>query len=79
MRNTRDLPEWKPGAEAPEREPPGEFGVYTADWVGRDLYEEWRAAGLPLFCFVQGMESETCLVAQKDGAVYDMGGTQFPG
>lgn len=70
---------WRKGAAGPAEDPPSEFPFTLESDVSRDTYEEWRKADLPVFCFVQGMESMRCLVASKDGAVIELGIQSFPG
>lgn len=68
------LPEWKADAETPG----GEFPFYPEAGFDRAAYEELRAANAPLFCFVQGMESQACYVL-RDGALDKIGLQTFPG
>ena len=70
---------WKKGTAGPAEEPPSEFPFTVDSDVSRDTYEEWRKADLPVFCFVQGMESMRCLVVGKDNAVSELGIQSFPG
>jgi hypothetical protein len=67
------LPAWAKGAEQPAA---GEFPFYPD--VDRDGYEQIRAAKAPLFCFVQGMESQACY-ALRDGQFDRVGVQTFPG
>ena len=72
-------PEWKQGAEGPAENPPAEFPFTASSDLDQNTYEEWRKADLPVFCFVQGIESERCLVLTKDGTVSEVGIQSFPG
>lgn len=75
----KDLPVWKYGKERPEREGDGEFGFYAGDEVTQDFYESVRKENQPLFCFVQGIESTSCIAAAGPASIYDLGGFTFPG
>lgn len=72
-------PQWKDGAEGPAEVPPAEFPFTASSDLTRDTYESWRKQNLPVFCFVQGIESERCLVLGKDGSVSEVGIQVFPG
>jgi hypothetical protein len=72
---TNTLPDWPAGAAQPMQ---GEFPFHPSEGVTRDAYLAARAAHAPMWCFVQGMESQTCL-ALRDGGVIDLGAQQFPG
>lgn len=67
------LPAWPEGAEAPNA---GEFPFHPD--VDRDFYEQLRAETAPMFCYVQGMESQACY-ALREGALERVGVQQFPG
>lgn len=69
------LPDWPQGADAPQN---GEFPFYPEQELNRDAYIALRAANVPVFCYVQGMESEAC-VALQDGAMTKIGVQTFPG
>lgn len=73
--STGDLPVWIAGAEHPMS---GEFPFYTEEGVDRARYETLRGRDAPMFCYVQGMESEACL-ALENGAVVKIGVQSFPG
>lgn len=75
MVTTSALPDWPQGAEAPSN---GEFPFYPDDGIDRTAYLALRAQNLPLFCYVQGMESLRC-VAYGEGAVSSVGLQLFPG
>jgi hypothetical protein len=69
------LPDWPEGANAPQN---GEFPFYPDSAFNRDAYLALRAANVPVFCYVQGMESEAC-VALQNGAITKIGVQSFPG
>jgi hypothetical protein len=75
MSSSGALPDWPANAEAPES---GEFPFYPEQAMTRDAYLAIRAADAPLFCFVQGMESQACLALQN-GALTKVGVQLFPG
>lgn len=74
-RTSSALPDWPEGAEQPIQ---GEFPFYPSEGVTRDAYLAARGADAPMWCFVQGMESQACLVL-RDGAITDLGAQSFPG
>lgn len=75
LKTAGDLPPWPPGAQQPAS---GEFPFYPEEGVDRDYYEKARAARAPLFCYVQGMESMSC-VAIIEGGMVKLGVQSFPG
>lgn len=75
MQTSSALPEWPANADSPQN---GEFPFYPAEGVTRDLYNQVRDANVPLYCYVQGMESSNCL-ALRDGALESVGVQSFPG
>jgi len=75
FRSAADLPPWVPGAEHPVN---GEFPFYPEPGVDRDYYEKARALRAPVFCYVQGMESMSC-VALIEGGMVKLGVQSFPG
>jgi hypothetical protein len=74
---TNMLPDWKAGAAEPT--PEGEFGYVAGENLSREFYLEQRDKNRPLFCFVQGIESEGCIIAIDGASVQEFGGTRFPG
>jgi len=71
------LPHWPEGAEGPQA---GEFPFYPDRGVTRDIYEGVRAGDWPMVCFVQGMESQLCLVSNPEtGYLESVGVQSFPG
>jgi hypothetical protein len=77
--NTGALPDWPQGASEPKRPEGEEFGFFIASDVSRESYLEWRRKKLPIFCFVQGMESESCIIVGDSGDIFEIGGMTFPG
>ncbi|MFO1187546.1 MAG: hypothetical protein U1E87_08930 [Alphaproteobacteria bacterium] len=73
---TADLAEWKQGADQPIL---GELYFYPEPGVDRAYYEAQRAARLPVFSYVQGMESMAVIVLQTDGRMEKLGAQSFPG
>jgi hypothetical protein len=76
LSNAGALPEWPKGAAEPTRE---EFGFFIDATIDRESYLAWRTQKRPVFCFVQGIESEACILADDSGQILDIGGTSFPG
>jgi hypothetical protein len=73
--STGDLPEWTANAAIPgESESP--FRPYGG--MDRAAYAALRAADAPMFCFVQGMESQACFWLDA-GALRRIGEKQIPG
>ena len=71
--------EWKAGTDGPTESPPAEFPFTVSSDVSQETYEGWRKQNVPVFCFVQGMESMRCVVLTKDGSVTEVGMQSFPG
>ena len=76
MQTSSALPDWPANATGPQS---GEFPFYPEEGYDREGYMSLRAADLPLFCYVQGMESQACLAASGDGSVTKIGVQTFPG
>jgi len=75
MGSTSTLPEWVPNADAPSG---GEFPFYPDEGYTRESYAALRAANDPMFCYVQGMESLSCII-YGDGGIERIGVQAFPG
>jgi hypothetical protein len=75
MQTSAALPDWPANAAGPQS---GEFPFYPEEGYDRESYMTLRANDLPLFCYVQGMESQACLAA-ADGEVTKIGVQSFPG
>ncbi|WP_417692807.1 hypothetical protein [Roseibium sp.] len=72
-----DLPAWPEGLSAPDS---GEFPFYVEDGVSQALYSEIRAENRPMVCYVQGMESQRCLLRHPTTKEFQVIGVQsFPG
>lgn len=76
FKTSADLPPWGPADEAPKS---GEFPFYPEAGVDRETYEQVRAQKLPVFCYVQGMESLACLTVTREGQMEKVGVQLFPG
>jgi hypothetical protein len=76
MVSTSALPDWPANATAPQN---GEFPFYPEEGYDRDSYMALRGNNLPLFCYVQGMESMACIAFSGDGEVSKIGVQTFPG
>lgn len=74
LQTSSALPEWPASTEFPTN---GEFPFYPEGFT-REAYNALRAAHLPLYCYVQGMESMACIV-YGDGGVDKVGVQTFPG
>ncbi|MEJ0060017.1 MAG: hypothetical protein WDM79_10765 [Terricaulis sp.] len=72
---TADLPAWPVGADAPTHD---EFPFYPEEGAQQDTYEGLRARAVPVICYVQGMESSSCL-ALENGQFNRIGLQSFPG
>ncbi len=75
MASTGALPEWAPNADAPSD---GEFPFYPEEGYTRESFAALRAANYPMFCYVQGMESLSC-ITYGDGGIERIGAQTFPG
>lgn len=73
------LPAWQKGQDNPLQVPGEEFGYFAGQDMSAEFYEELRQKKLPVFCFVQGLESESCIVADPKGGITEFGGRTFPG
>jgi hypothetical protein len=69
------FPEWPQGASGPQN---GEFPFYPDDAFDRANYEALRRTNTPVYCYVQGMESQACL-ALMNGELVKVGVQSFPG
>ncbi|MBL8782734.1 MAG: hypothetical protein JNL06_17485 [Alphaproteobacteria bacterium] len=76
FKTSADFPPWAAGDETPKS---GEFPFYPETGVDRETYEQIRAQKLPVFCYVQGMESLACLTVTTDGQMEKIGVQLFPG
>lgn len=74
MSTTSNLPEWAANADNPG----GEFPFYVGEGYTRESYAAMRAVNDPMFCYVQGMESLSCII-YGDGGIEHIGVQAFPG
>lgn len=72
---TAALPDWPTGAQGPVS---GEFPFYVAEGMARADYLALRQRDAPVYCYVQGMESQACLALDQGGLV-TIGVQTFPG
>lgn len=75
MQTSSALPEWPANADSPQN---GEFPFYPVEGMTREAYNQIRDANVPLYCYVQGMESLNCL-AMSNGELESVGVQSFPG
>jgi hypothetical protein len=76
MISSSALPDWPANAAAPQN---GEFPFYPEEGYDRESYMALRTNNVPLFCYVQGMESMACIAFSGDGDVSKIGVQSFPG
>ena len=57
----------------------GEFPFTPTESIDAASLAQYRKARLPLFCFIQGMESGNCLAKNKYGNLIELGVQRFPG
>jgi hypothetical protein len=78
FKTTADLPEWKDGTDIPMT---GEFPFYVEEGLDRENYARIRKLAAPIFCYVSGMESMSCLYKDSDsgGLIFKVGAQSFPG
>lgn len=77
VETTGALPEWKADAEMPGNP---EFPFMPTEGMNRADYAKLRAARLPLYCYVQGGESQNCLAFNETaGTLTSIGLQRFPG
>jgi hypothetical protein len=74
---TADLPEWKADAASPAAGD-GEFPFLPEGDMDRATYDRWRGKAAPMFCYIQGMESERCWAFADDDLIL-LGVRTFPG
>lgn len=78
--STADLPPWTdPAADGPTSPNP-EFPFFADAWIDGETWEAIRAEGLPLYCYIQGVESIRCVALDPDSLRIEPLGVQtFPG
>lgn len=69
-------PDWPERAATPAN---GEFPFYPEPSFDREAYMNLRQSDVPLYCFVQGMESMACLALTVGGDIEKVGVQAFPG
>ncbi len=57
----------------------GEFPFAASSDIDAKSFKAYRKQKLPLFCYIQGLESGNCLAVDKDGGVVELGVQSFPG
>jgi hypothetical protein len=78
MTNSSDLPDWPQSASEGTLPPGAEFPFRVSESLDRRDYLALRKARLPILCLVTGMESQTCLIVDKN-TVTEVGTQSFPG
>jgi hypothetical protein len=73
---TGGLPEWKAEVELPG-DP--EFPFMPPEGMSRADYAKLRAKKQPIYCYVQGGESQNCLALDGAGTLTSVGLQRFPG
>ncbi|MEZ5938405.1 MAG: hypothetical protein R3C52_09305 [Hyphomonadaceae bacterium] len=73
---SKDLPEWKRGADNPAAD--SEFPFFAESWIDQPYYEDLRRADLPVFAYPQGLESMAVMVL-REGVLERVGVQVFPG
>ena len=75
MSSTSALPAWPANVSGPQN---GEFPFTPEEAMTRAAYTTLRSHNVPLFCYVQGMESQACY-AWEGGHFTKVGVQSFPG
>lgn len=75
MQTSSTLPPWPAGAPQPMS---GEFPFYPDPGMERSAYLTLRGSNVPMFCYVQGMESLGCVAFEND-TIVKVGVQTFPG
>ncbi|MBG1231034.1 hypothetical protein [Aestuariivirga litoralis] len=57
----------------------GEFPFTPSSDLADGMFKDAQDGKAPLFCFIQGLESATCLAILSDSGVYELGVQNFPG
>lgn len=57
----------------------GEFPFTASSDIDQSALKKYRKQKLPLFCYIQGMESGNCLAIDKNGGIVELGVQSFPG
>ena len=78
LKTADSLPDW-PKSKKDYLEPAeGDFGFHSAEGLRRTEYLDYRKRKVPLFCFYSGVESRTCIVADKNDSIVEIGGESIP-
>jgi hypothetical protein len=72
------LPDWPKNIKDKLEPKEGDFGFYSDENLLRESYLDYRKRKVPLFCFHSGIESRTCIVADKNDAIVEIGGESIP-
>ncbi|MEQ1931724.1 MAG: hypothetical protein ABL957_14505 [Parvularculaceae bacterium] len=72
---TADLSPWSKTSGQPGE---SEFPFHPEAWMGEEAFARIAAEAAPMFCYVQGMESLSCLI-ERDGRLEKIGVQSFPG
>ena len=72
---TADLPPWPQTAGHVTE---SEFPFYPEEWIDEETYLRLSAQRTPMFCYIQGMESLSCLI-EFDDRLEKIGVQSFPG
>lgn len=75
LNTTGDLPPWAPDANSPQT---GVFPFIPAQGIDRTKYDALRTHPVPLYCFTESMQSQTCL-AWQNNELDKIGAQTFPG
>lgn len=78
IRTADQLPAWNAELNMPAS---GEFPFYPEEqYATRDAWNALRASKAPIFCYVRGIESTTCLGFDREsGLIFKIGAQSFPG
>ena len=57
----------------------GEFPFTVSSDIEAAALKAYRKQKLPLFCYIQGIESGNCLALDKKGQIVELGVQSFPG
>jgi hypothetical protein len=67
LTNTAKLPQWPEGADQPPTEDAEVFYNLSPErWVNREVWNDWRAAKVPAWCYASSYEGFDCIAVFKD-------------
>jgi hypothetical protein len=72
------LPDWPKKMNDKLEPKEGDFGFYSDESLLRERYLDYRKRKVPLFCFHSGIESRTCIVADENDSIVEIGGESIP-